>query len=114
MTVDDFSEDGWYVDRRGWHWFRAEHQRGQWHHFEEWGEWHLTDAQMRVLIERDQHRRSCIGLSHCDEHPVASVVWGWGERQWIVFKPYGWENNDGIFCDHAAAMSAARALAVSE
>ena len=122
MTVDEILASGRYTDRRGRAWARSPHasefgeywympigpdNHGQTHHI-------AYLAEMRLLIERDQHRRLCIGLSHCDEHPSASVVWGRKERQWIVFKPYGWANDDGIFYDHAAAMDAARALAVGE
>lgn len=115
-TVDDFSEDGWYVDRRGWHWFRAEHQRGQWHHFEEWGEWHLTDAQMRLLIERDKHRDECVGLGSCPDHPVPIVCQNFNEDGATAWEVVGAHSGSGLIFDlpHAHAMNVARALAVSE
>ena len=107
MTDDDFIESGWYVDRRGWHWFRIDHRLGQWHHYEQWGEWHLSDTQMRLLIERDQHRDVCPGLYACHTHPVPIVWSGPASGRWFV--DYGnWHNT------LPEAMDAARALAVGE
>lgn len=114
-TVDDFSEDGWYVDRRGWHWFRAEHQRGQWHHFEEWGEWHLTDAQMRVLVLRDEHRDECDGLGYCPSHPVSHVIVArYRPALFSVHEAGRYGEVVDFLYDLPAAVDAARTLAVSE
>ena len=113
MTVDEILESGRYVDGRGGKWVRCSGAA-------EWLGWFcvsggrpfLTTAQMRLLIERDQHRDKCPGLQNCKEHPVPYVWIG------VTGSPHhdpAWGFNDGNGHDTLPeAMDAARALAVGE
>lgn len=107
-----------YTDRRGRVW--KERPSGVWSHVEQivpvLGVLYSTRLpdQMRLLIERDQHREECVGLNACWCHPVPSV---------ITSCESGGEKLE-VYAAHASvptkfrdtlpeAMDAARALAVS-
>ena len=108
MTVDEILESGRYVDGRGGKWVRCSGAA-------EWLGWFcvsggrpfLTTAQMRLLIERDQHRDECPGLWACEDHPVPAVTLSrmFRPRVYVNGDPYAW---------FSEAMDAARALAVGE
>lgn len=119
-TVDEILETGRYTDRRGRSWrpnlgdnwvhFRGRKPRGELFYDV------LTDPEMRLLIERDQHRDECPRVGVCRNHPVPRVtfcdvggfdVWAAGELTKAEFaRP--------CIATRAEAMDAARALAVGE
>lgn len=70
-----------------------------------------TAEQMRLRIERDQHRDECRGLDSCTSHPVPHVLAGRAHAR--VFKVVGrhFESRYGVTLSEA--MDAARALAVT-
>ena len=81
MTVDEILATGQYADKRGREW-RHIHGDGRWFH-EPDGMWFkdgkkvikmVHAPQMRLLIERDQHRAVCEGIAFCESHPVYRVV----------------------------------------
>ncbi|WP_172170988.1 hypothetical protein [Brevibacterium sp. CT2-23B] len=101
-TVDEILASGRYTDRRGREWQHA------------WFGWwtprggvELPPAQMRLLIERDQHRATCPGLWTCTDHPVPAVTLSrtFRPRVYVDGEPYAW---------FSEAIDAARALAVGE
>lgn len=69
---------GEYVDRRWRIWRR--NRVGVWSHMKDFHPTYgpvydrIGDAQMRLLIRRDQHRAVCPGLRECQNHPVPHVV----------------------------------------
>lgn len=80
MTVNEVLASGEYADRRGREW-RHIHQDGRWF-YEPDGMWFKDGRkvirvaradEMRLLIERDQHRDECVGLWDCTDHPVPVV-----------------------------------------
>ncbi|WP_240373114.1 hypothetical protein [Brevibacterium zhoupengii] len=121
--VDEILASGQYGDRRGRRW---EHQASlSWdevagfYRTEEIG-WCrmrglslvgeiITHDQMRLLIERDQHRDVCLGMWECHDHPAPRVA--------VIESDYGsFAPNSRIYDQHdtlAEAMDAARALAVT-
>lgn len=90
--VDAIMTAGRYVDRRGRVW-RASPLIG-------WGlvgrsmsetlRSSRTLTQMRLMIERDQHRDVCPGLRDCDDHPVPHVMSYGGAAAWDVWGPGDW------------------------
>ena len=119
MTVDEILATGQYTDRRFRLWEHSQNMRtGE----ECWMIWEpyfrrteLTPAQIRLLIERDQHRDECPGLNACNGHPVPSVITpiAWGSRDFEVYA--AWANTTSTFKQSLPeAMDAARALAVGE
>ena len=124
MTVDGILAAGQYMDRRGQVWLRCPIEcflGGGWFCRSAIGSarkragWHLPESEMRLLIERDQHRDECPGLNACNGHPVPSVITpiAWGNRDYEVYA--AWANTASTFKQSLpAAMDAARALAVGE
>lgn len=115
MTVDEILATGKYTDRQGREWHLCRHGGFacmRWHNGHP--SRGLEPGEMRLLIERDQHRGDCPGLRYCESHPVPHVARG-GERGFEV-----WGSGDITddmpedFSTLPAAMSAARALAVGE
>jgi hypothetical protein len=119
MTVDEILATGQYRDRRGreWDYFDTRVDYDRWKRWESRGEEDLildTD-EMRLLIERDQHRDECEGLRTCVDHPVPHVVSYL--RQAGVIQAYPADRNHGgqrssVYRQFPEAMDAARALAV--
>lgn len=78
-TVDEILAAGWYTDRRGRKWRRLP-LSGRWadqvidHQGIHWAGQKIEADQMRLLIERDQHRDACPGLALCRAHPVPFVI----------------------------------------
>lgn len=80
MTVDEILASGTYTDRRGRTWEVCGvmncSTRGLWWNFHDMalnGARHWTVGAMRLLIERDQHRDECPGITDCHDHPVPVV-----------------------------------------
>lgn len=103
-AVDEILHGGEYTDRRGRRWTRS--------HFNNWTAPRppqvsalADESQMRLLIERDQHRATCPGLWDCADHPVPAVTLSrrFSPRVYVDGEPYIWLSE---------AMDAARALAV--
>lgn len=111
-TVDEILETGWYTDRRGRTWRRLP-LSGRWagqvidHQGIHWAGQKIAPTQMRLLIERDQHRGECPGLYRCHFHPVPIVWRGPASGDWCVDYS-SWHDT------LPEAMDAARALAVGE
>lgn len=76
----------------------------------------LDDAQMRLLIERDQHRGECRGLQSCNSHPVPNVISAhpWGQLGFEAYPARSGFDIGEVFNTLPEAMDAARALAVGE
>ena len=111
MTVDEILIGHEYLDRRGRRWQKLIEPTG-WVNMSEHR--FLTRNQMRLLVERDQHRDVCPGLIDCDNHPAPSVLLTkGGELEFLVFGPRQ-VRSIRAFDYHSEAMDAARALAVSE
>ena len=117
MTVDEILATGRYNARDGQIWLRDMFKHDGWiGWFSRGGSDvpRVTDAQMRLLTERDQHRDVCPGLIDCDNHPAPSVLLTkGGELEFLVFGPRQ-VRSIRAFDYHSEAMDAARALAVSE
>lgn len=85
---------GEYVDRRWRIWRR--NRVGVWSHMKDFHPTYgpvydrIGDAQMRLLIRRDQHRDVCPGLRDCEDHPVPNVVSYGGAAAWDVWGPGDW------------------------
>lgn len=116
-TVDAILASGRYTDRRGREWhlcdlFPACAPCDRWHTSHP--STGIAENEMRLLIERDQHRDECVGLPMCTSHPVPIVI--------VALDPPGNWHRFKIRYKGAAtlreslteAMSAARALAVGE
>lgn len=114
MTVDEILIGHEYLDRRGRRWQKLIEPAG-WVNMSEHR--FLTRNQMRLLIERDQHRDVCPTLRICDDHPVpfvqASEFIGFGEYA-VVDTRISSDEPQERFDTLPAAMDAARALAVGE
>lgn len=120
-TVDEILAAGWYTDKRGRSWRRLP-LSGRWadqvidHQGIHWAGQKIEAAQMRLLIERDQH--VCHGLRRCFDHPVPHVLsaeWDHSRFGGLMVYPAG----DSLAIDEeydtlSEAMDAARALAVGE
>ena len=120
MTVDEILATGRYTDRRGraWDYFDTRVDYDRWQRWESRGDEDLIlePDEMRLLIERDQHRDVCAGLYGCDDHPVLKVTRK-RRRGSIGFWVWSPIDRKGIVASTgtlAAAISAARALAVGE
>ena len=118
MTVDEILATGKYTDRRGREWdyldMRVDYDR--WKRWESRGEEDLIldPAEMRLLIERDQHRDECVGLPVCTSHPVPIVIVALdppGNWHWFKIRYKGVATLRESLTE---AMDAARALAVGE
>lgn len=118
MTVDEILATGQYTDRSGREWDYIE-GTDAWctaaidHEGTQWGARWMEPDEMRLLIERDQHRSVCGGAWRCIYHPVPMVYKS--NCGWEVVIP--WSN--GLLTDEAMgsvqeAFAAARALAVGE
>ena len=121
-TVDEILASGRYTDRRGRGWDYVETVTS-WCSPEidaegvSWGYRYIDTAQMRLLIERDQHE--CIGLRRCRSHPVPNVLalqddisgarWGHG---FGVYRPGIGDDREAWVDTLPEAMDAARALVV--
>lgn len=108
MTVDEILATGRYIDRRGSYWQKG--TTGSWWNFPTGRR--RNPSQMRLMIERDQHRDECRGIFDCDVHPVPTVV---TELGWF----YAVAAGEGTITGERhgtlpEAMDAARALAVGE
>lgn len=126
MTVDEILATGRYTDKRGRAWNYDPD-------FDVWVEyssredgildlgWIVDTKDVRLLIERDQHRDECPGLEMCWSHPVPSVLIDVDGLFWVspansdamdaLLSGY---NGDPEYDTLHAAMDAARALAVGE
>lgn len=110
--VDEILASGRYMDRRGRGWDYVE-TVASWCSPEidaegvSWGYRYLDTAQMRLLIEREQHRDECPGLWTCEDHPVPAVTLSrmFRPRVFVNGEPYAW---------FSEAIDAARALAVRD
>lgn len=113
---------GRYVDRRGRAWDRCPDicslGGGWWSSGtarpgkdQKLSDWHLTPDQMRLVIERDQHRTDCPGVRYCVTHPVPIL---WCSRlggSYVVIRPRTVKPEKGIYSTISAAMDAAYKLA---
>ena len=84
MTVDEILAEGWYMDRRGKGW---ERKPSDWWWYQFPSGRRLTPPQMRLLIERDQHRDECEGIAFCESHPVYRVVI-YDPGEFVIFVPF--------------------------
>ena len=120
MTVDEILASGRYTDRRGKRWVRCSYAAERLGWFCPTGDCtFLTPAEMRLLIERDQHE--CPGLRQCLDHPAPNVLaleddmggpkWGNG---FGVYRPGTDDVREAWVDTLPSAMDAARALAVGE
>ena len=111
MTVDEILATGQYTDRRGraWDYFDTRVDYDRWQRWESRGDEDLIlePDEMRLLIERDQHRDVCPGLYNCMNHHVPIVWYGGISEGWCVDLG-NWHSS------LSDAMDAARALAVGE
>ena len=113
MTVDEILATGKYTDRRGREWNHTTYLNVESWRAKPYGRPEVSPAQMRLLIERDQHRDECRGLRVCYSHPVPHVVTYADTPKASLYRagePW-WE---GSFDSLGEAMDAARALAVGE
>jgi len=119
MTVDEILATGKYTDRRGREWNHSTYLNVESWRAKPYGRLEVSPAQMRLLIERDQHE--CIGLRRCRSHPVPNVLalqddisgarWGHG---FGVYRPGVSDDREAWVDTLPEAMDAARALAVGE
>ena len=116
MTVDEILATGRYTDRRGraWDYFDTRVDYDRWKRWESRGDEDLIlePDEMRLLIERDQHRGECPSLAWCVDHPVPMVVLGGVSAPWSVVCV-----SEPSVSEHdtlSDAMDAARVLAVGE
>lgn len=110
-TIDEILASGRYTDRRGKFWLIA---GGEWFQINAHPHQILQPAQMRLLIERDQHREACEGAD-CGDHPVPIVRVNYIESGCVAWEivPSGSPEGRLLAITHAEAMDAARALAVT-
>lgn len=91
MTVDETLASGRYMDRRGraWDYFDTRVDYDRWQRWESRGDEDLIlePDEMRLLIERDQHRAVCEGIAFCESHPVYRVVI-YGPGEFVIFVPF--------------------------
>ena len=124
LTVDEILATGQYTDRRGryWHydtkhrfWITNPPVAGK-----TWKVWQFggpfDHAEMRLLIERDQHRDECPGLINCENHPVPCVTLAGGPYGCFHVNPADDSEETYVAheCSHEWAMDTARALAAGE
>lgn len=117
MEIEEILHGGEYTDRRGRRWTRT--HRNNWLSPRRPRVSAIADeSQMRLLIERDQHRDVCPGLSACQGHPVPfvekHVQYGGGSFAVIDTTRPGGAIGSIVdeFPTHTEAMDTARALAV--
>lgn len=114
-TIDEILAAGWYTDKRGRSW-RHLPLSGRWadqvidHQGIHWAGQKIEADQMRLLIERDQHRDVCRGLDSCTSHPVPHVLAGRAHAR--VFTVVGRHFESRYGATLTEAIDAARALAV--
>jgi len=119
--IDRILASGRYTDRRGREWVRRLFLRPntRWVNIIRdrdgigWPGEKISDVQMRLLIERDQHRDVCKGLRVCGDHPVPHVVYYPSEPMFVVWDADS-EGGSTDFATLPEAMGSARALAVGE
>lgn len=93
-SADAIMTLGEYVDRRWRIWRR--NRVGVWSHMKDFHPTYgpvydrIGDAQMRLLIRRDQHRDVCPGLRDCEDHPVPHVMSYGGAAAWDAWGPGDW------------------------
>lgn len=106
-TIDEILASGRYTDRRGREWLTDDHWHDYWS--VEGGPHAVSRTDMRLLIERDQHRIECVGLHDCYVHPTPRILFHDG--LWSVVAPglQAWQDSRHI--EFADAWDAARALA---
>lgn len=116
-TVDGILASGIYRDRHGRYWEACKvtscSEPGEWWNYHDMarnGGRHLTVTQMRLLIERDQHREECDSLGNCVNHPVVSITRNF-RGTWSVYAAHGCLPMIKLHT-FSGAMSAARALTV--
>ena len=120
MTVDEILATGRYTDRRGraWDYFDTRVDYDRWQRWESRGDEDLIlePDEMRLLIERDQHRDECPGLISCENHPVPCVTLAGGPYGCFHVNPADDSEETYVAhkCTFERAMDAARALAVGE
>ena len=117
MTVDEILATGQYTDRRGREWKRGPSFvcNRDWFYLTGISRGgYANDAEMRLLIERDQHRDECVGIAECDAHPVMTVIWHRTFGHWLVFNESSFFPTGAPHDSLGEALSAARALAVGE
>lgn len=120
-TVDEILASGWYTDRQGRAW-KYDPDFGVWleNPSHEGGvtllSWVVDAKHVRLLIERDQHRETCVGIDSCEDHPVyfVRVYNGFPKTRFVVYGPHFFDDEQAYFYTLPEAMDAARALAVGE
>lgn len=127
-TIDEILASGRYTDRLGRRWssrpsWTTPDGRGVWSHAARLAKvpggamFNILDpAQMRLLIERDQHRDVCVGIKRCEDHPVhfVQIYHRFPTTRFVVYGPREWDDEKAYFHTLAEAMNAARALAVRD
>ncbi len=119
--VDAILKSGRYTDRRGRAWSYLPLTQ-KWfypvfdHQGISWPAEKTPTTQMRLLIERDQHRDGCEGLKRCEAHPVPFVnaYQMLKPVRFVAYRPNDFDDEIGTFHTLPEAMDAARALAVGE
>ena len=120
MTVDEILATGQYTDKRGREWKRGPSfvcNRDWFYRIGIYKAGYANDTEMRLLIERDQHRDECPGLRDCFAHPVPHVVSY--QRNAGVVQAYPADRDHdarraSVHTTFSRAMDAARTLAVGE
>ena len=114
--IDEILASGRYTDRRGRQWGVVAFDRG-WgridHSGYALGGPTFRPSEVRLLIERDQHRDVCPGLRQGGKHPVPVVVNWTREAGYSQFGAHHLGKHHWV-STHVAALGAARALAVDE
>lgn len=116
-AIDEILATGWYTDKRG----------REWHHSAFLPRWvtssgfnyfgpvyaFVYEAEMRLLIERDQHRDVCPGLNLCSRHPVPRVLirYRWSTDAYFIAIGPGYRSG-GTHDTLAEAMDGGYELAV--
>lgn len=121
-TTDEILASRRYTDRRGRDW-RYDTKHRFWLATPGFvAGWKVSDFggpidgdQMRLLIERDQHRDECVGIDSCEDHPVyfVQVYNGFPKTRFVVYGPHMFDDEQAYFHTLVDAMEAARALAVN-
>ena len=118
MTVDEILATGQYRDRRGREWKRGPSFvcNRDWFYLNGiYKGGYANDTEMRLLIERDQHRDECEGLGYCLGHPVPHVIVArYRPAMFSIHEAGGRSEVVDFRHDLPAAVDAARALAVGE
>lgn len=116
--VDHILASGRYTDRRGRGWIYDTKHRFWLANPDFVAGWKVSDfggpldeTQMRLLIEREQHREVCPSLPDCTTHPVPIVIVGYDDLEWRDFKVRA-HGRATMHRTLSEAMDVARALAV--